>query len=64
MSRVISTSRGVSIVTVSDGTNTANIAFSGQYDAGGFHLASDGTTGTLITYTPSSLIPLDTTNHG
>jgi archaellum component FlaF (FlaF/FlaG flagellin family) len=50
-------------LTVSDGTQTENIAFSGQYDTGGFHLASDGTTGTLITYTPSTLIPLDTTNH-
>jgi hypothetical protein len=50
-------------LTVSDSTQTENIAFSGQYDAGGFHLASDGSTGTLITYTPSTLIPLDTTNH-
>jgi hypothetical protein len=55
-------------LTVSDGTHTANIALSGQYDAGGFHVGSDGTTGTLITYTPSTAInpaldPLNSTNH-
>ena len=38
------------MLTVSDGTHTAHIELAGQYAASGFHLASDGSGGTLITY--------------
>jgi hypothetical protein len=40
------------LLTVSDGSHSAAIALLGQYDASGFHLASDNGTGTLITYDP------------
>ena len=39
-------------LTVSDGTNTANITLLGQYVAGNFTKQSDGNGGTLITDPP------------
>ncbi len=36
---------------VTDGTHTANINLTGQYDASGFHASADAGTGTLIEYT-------------
>ena len=39
-------------LTVSDGTNTANIILLGQYVAGNFTKQSDGNGGTLITDPP------------
>jgi hypothetical protein len=38
------------VLTVSDGTHTANLALSGQYDPAGFHLASDTLGGVLVGY--------------
>ena len=40
-------------LTVSDGTDTANIHLVGQYSAEGFQTAADSGTGTLVTYMPS-----------
>ncbi|HZN84939.1 MAG TPA: hypothetical protein VFC01_35380, partial [Mycobacterium sp.] len=40
-------------LTVSDGTDTANIHLVGPYSAGGFQTAADIGTGTLVTYMPS-----------
>ncbi|MBK4733831.1 Ig-like domain-containing protein [Noviherbaspirillum pedocola] len=42
-------------LTVSDGSHTASIALTGQYDAGSFHAAADTGSGTLVTYTPTSI---------
>jgi autotransporter passenger strand-loop-strand repeat protein len=43
------------VLTVSSGSMQAQITMFGQYVAAGFHLASDGSTGTTITYsTPST----------
>jgi len=39
-------------LTVSDGVNIANIALLGQYMAGNFSIASDGSGGTLVTDPP------------
>ena len=39
-------------LTVSDGTDTANITLLGQYTADGFQAADDQHLGTLITYHP------------
>jgi hypothetical protein len=39
-------------LTVSDGTNTANLFFSGDYTLASFNLASDGQGGTLLTDPP------------
>ena len=39
-------------LTVSDGTHTANITLLGSYIAGQFHLATDGSGGTLVTDPP------------
>jgi len=54
-------------LTVTDGTHTAAIALSGQFDAAGFHAASDGITGTMITYVSTSamnpLTDLDGSNY-
>ena len=38
------------ILTVTDGTNTANIGLAGEYDATSFHTTADAGTGTLIEY--------------
>ena len=38
------------VLTVSDGTHTANISLSGQYSADGFHASGDLGTGTLVSY--------------
>jgi hypothetical protein len=38
------------ILSVTDGTHTANIALLGQYSADGFTVAADDTTGTLLSY--------------
>jgi hypothetical protein len=38
------------VLTVSDGTHTANISLSGQYSADGFHASADVGTGTLVSY--------------
>jgi hypothetical protein len=46
----ISYSSGV--LSVADGTLTANIALFGQYMAAGFGTSADGSGGTLVTYTP------------
>ena len=40
-------------LTLSDGTDTANINLVGQYSAEGFRTAADSGTGTLVTYMPS-----------
>ncbi|HZY52316.1 MAG TPA: hypothetical protein VFE73_03700, partial [Reyranella sp.] len=40
------------ILTVTDGTNTAQIHLLGQYVAGNFHAQADGNGGTLITDPP------------
>jgi hypothetical protein len=37
-------------LTVSDGTRSASVTLSGQFDASEFHPASDGNTGTAMTY--------------
>jgi hypothetical protein len=42
-------------LTVSDGSHTASISLTGQFDAAGFHAAADAGSGTLITYTPTSI---------
>ena len=44
---------------VSDGTDTAKINLSGQYAAEDFHIASDGASGTLVTYVHVGLPPTD-----
>ena len=41
-------------LTVTDGAEVAKIALLGQYAAAGFHTASDGHGGTLITYAPAA----------
>jgi hypothetical protein len=41
-------------LTVTDGSLTAKITLLGQYSASAFHKASDGLSGTLVTYTPSA----------
>src|SRR4029079_3067404 len=38
------------VLTVSDGTHSANISLSGQYSADGFHASADVGTGTLVSY--------------
>ncbi|MGJ7916346.1 hypothetical protein ACI48D_12840 [Massilia sp. LXY-6] len=43
-------------LTVSDGAHAVSIALLGQYDGTGFHAASDGGSGTLITYTPVTTV--------
>jgi hypothetical protein len=43
------------ILTVSDGSNTANIALDGQHATADFHAHSDGGTGTLISSMPPDL---------
>ena len=55
-------------LTVTDGSHTASIGLSGQYDAAGFQVADDGAAGTLLSYVPrSSMNPtmdwLDSSNH-
>jgi len=42
-------------LTVSDGTNTANLALLGQYTAASFAMATDGSGGTLIHDPPATL---------
>jgi autotransporter passenger strand-loop-strand repeat protein len=42
------------VLTVTDGGLTAKVTLLGQYVATGFHLASDGATGTAITYSTSA----------
>jgi hypothetical protein len=42
-------------LTVSDGSHTASITLTGQFDAAGFHAAADAGSGTLVTYTPTSI---------
>jgi hypothetical protein len=44
------------VLQVSDGAHTANIALLGQYDAAGFQAASDGVSGTVISYDPHHLV--------
>jgi len=44
-------------LTVSDGTNTANLALFGQYTAASFAMATDGSGGTLIHDPPATLAP-------
>ena len=39
-------------LSVTDGSHTANILLLGQYVAGNFNIASDGTGGTLVTDPP------------
>ena len=41
------------VLTVSDGVDTANIAFSGQYTSSSFQFADDANGGTQITYNPA-----------
>jgi hypothetical protein len=41
------------VLTVSDGTHTANIDMSGSYSLANFHFASDGSGGTLVTDPPT-----------
>jgi hypothetical protein len=38
------------LLTLTDGTHSATIAMTGTFDADGFELASDGDTGTIVTY--------------
>jgi autotransporter passenger strand-loop-strand repeat protein len=47
-------SNNTTILTVSDGTNMANITLLGQYMAGNFTSASDGHGGTLLTDPPQT----------
>jgi hypothetical protein len=42
------------VLTVTDGTHTANIDFVGSYTLANFHFASDGSGGSLVTDPPSS----------
>jgi hypothetical protein len=35
---------------VTDGEHTAHMTLVGNYDAGDFHVANDGGTGTMVTY--------------
>jgi hypothetical protein len=42
------------VLTVSDGTHTANINFSGSYTLANFQFASDGANGTLVTDPPTT----------
>jgi hypothetical protein len=39
-------------LTITDGTLHASVTLFGQYAAAGFHFASDGVVGTVITYAP------------
>jgi hypothetical protein len=39
-------------LSVTDGAHTTSISLLGEYDGAGFHAASDGGSGTLITYAP------------
>ena len=43
---------GYGLLAVSDGTHKATVTLFGSYSAANFHLASDGHSGTLITYHP------------
>ena len=42
-------------LSVSDGTHAASILLLGQYVAGNFHIASDGTGGTIVTDPPLTM---------
>jgi len=50
-------------LTLSDGTNEAQITLLGQYAASGFRDRADGTGGTLVTYTPPSESNLNLAAH-
>lgn len=49
-------------LSVSDGVHTATILLLGQYVAGNFHIATDGTGGTMVTDPPVSVASADTSN--
>jgi autotransporter passenger strand-loop-strand repeat protein len=51
------------VLTVKDATMKATIALFGQYVAAGFHLASDGAGGTVITYPAISAATVALTGH-
>ena len=48
-----STSYANNVLTVTDGTHTADINFAGSYTLANFHFASDGSGGTLVTDPPA-----------
>ena len=48
------------ILTVSDGTHTANLHFMGSYSPGNFHFVSDGAGGTIVYDPPTSTSTQDT----
>jgi len=50
-------------LSISDGSHTATISMAGQYDGGGFQVASDGGTGTMISYVPPTNPLLDPLNN-
>jgi len=50
------------VLTVSDGTHTANINVTGQYAAENFHVAADATNGTLVSYVLTGNITIVTGN--
>jgi hypothetical protein len=47
----LSQAPGLATIRISDGTRSASIGIAGTYSAANFHLAPDGSGGTLLTYT-------------
>lgn len=45
-------SNSFGVLSLTDGTHTAKITLFGQFSAAGFHVASDGGSGEIVTYTP------------
>ena len=71
--RIKSTSRGINfntvqdsyangVLTVTDGTNTAHLNFSGSYVLGNFDFASDSSSGTIVYDPPVPASPVSGTN--
>ena len=46
------------LLTVSDGTHTANVAMAGDYDAAGFHVAADSSGASVISYLLNQTQPI------
>jgi hypothetical protein len=55
-----STSYANNVLTVTDGTHTTNINFTGSYTLASFHFLSDGSGGTLVTDPPVKMEPRQT----